>query len=64
MQVLMDDSVVLIVYALMIFAIAGIFIAAYQIYKKREAEKALATPAASDQLSHPDGGAPGQGSRF
>ena len=39
MQVLMDDSIVLIVYALMIIAIIGIFIAAYQIYKKREAEK-------------------------
>lgn len=39
MQVLMDDSIVLIVYALMIFAIIAIFFVAYQIYKKREAEK-------------------------
>ena len=35
MQVLLDDSVVLIVYALMIALIVALFFGAYMLYKKQ-----------------------------
>jgi len=34
MQVLFDDSVIIIVYALMLALIIGLFIGAYTLYKK------------------------------
>jgi len=64
MQVLMDDSVVLIVYALMIIAIAAVFIAAYQLYRKREAEKRQRQQVESEKLTANNAGEPDQRSRF
>lgn len=55
MQVILDDSVVLLVYALMLAVIVALFVAAYFLYKRvkeRQAEQApLNDVAPSDKLT-------------
>ena len=58
MQVLLDDSVVLIVYGLMLALIIIIFMLAYRQYQKHEAEKRQRRPNASDKLTANDDGEP------
>ena len=57
-QVLMDDSVVIIVYALMILTIAGIFIAVYRIMKKRQAMESQDRQEESEKLTAANAGDP------
>ena len=57
----MDDSVVLIVYALMIIAIIGVFYAANKLYQKKLAEKDVARQERSDRLTDNASGDPDDG---
>jgi len=57
----MDDSVVLIVYALMIAAIIAVFFAAYRLYLKREAERRQNNVEHSDKLTANNAGEPEDG---
>ena len=51
MEVIMDDSVVLIVYALMIAVIIALFIGAYLLYKKAIANSNNVVPPVKDKLT-------------
>jgi hypothetical protein len=51
MQVIMDDSVVLIVYALMLTVIIALFFAAYMLYKKAIANSNNVVPEDKDKLT-------------
>jgi len=51
MQVLFDDSVIIIVYALMLALIIGLFIGAYMLYKKASKKVPVAADASSEKLT-------------
>jgi len=63
MQVIMDDSVILIVYALMLAVIIALFIAAYMLYKKAIANSNNVGPSEQDKLTS-NRGEPQQKSKF
>ena len=58
MQVLLDDSVVLLVYALMLAAIIIIFMFAYRQYQRHEADRRQNQQNASEKLTAEVDGAP------
>jgi len=64
MQALMDDSVVLIVYTLMLALIIAIFFVAYRLYKKREAAQRVNKPVGSEKLTSAEDGDPSNPSRY
>lgn len=51
MQVIMDDSVIVLVYALMAALIIALFVGAYYLYKKVSARPEPDRMAASDKLT-------------